>query len=544
MYSHLRGGIIENHFGKNTLSTPDRYSNLDLPVIGSLIYYESSTLDHAATEAGRNNTHVVGRLSRLQCEDSSPLSHVGIARATSCDFALPLIEVDPADMERLLDPKRKRPFCNAFTGCGKKRSDESMGTLVDLNSEPAVEELSRQILSEAKLWEAIQEARIELLRRRQEQQMLSNRISDRPGMSMPLTSYRKKRAVQPKTEEDQVRRRRLVPNGGDVGLNGVWLCEHGTGKLDGEDAHHATQPSLLALSWTRQHHPLSPHTSSPPPLNVGADKVEGHHILKYEWTYDNDEKSPAVQQKKNKNQFDSAGKQNNEVSQMIVSSCLVDMDATVRQQKAALRKQMNQVLNALPKHEVVRQSKIVTDKHVLESDTSLSTFRLRFRKGSSEMEMIRLFSMEDLNKLPVNKWNIRQPLDDEIRESVFQAECTCTVPTSITVALSHSECACTVPTNQYPYYRDCLAGQYIDACVTTTRRLGKLDLVLNPGLVFTPEGKRLGRGKAYYDQFLHKCSKKLENSPVTLALAFKEQILPHLPTTPTDYIMDYVLYED
>nr|CAD7453587.1 unnamed protein product [Timema tahoe] len=146
------------------------------------------------------------------------------------------------------------------------------------------------------------------------------------------------------------------------------------------------------------------------------------------------------------------------------------------------------------------------------------------------MEMIRLFSMEDLNKLPVNKWNIRQPLDDEIRESVFEAECACTVPTSITVAPSYSECACTVPTNQYPYYRDCLAG--------------KLDLVLNPGLVFTPEGKRLGRGKAYYDQFLHKCSKQLENSPVTLALAFKEQILPHLPTTPTDYIMDYVLYED
>lgn len=42
-----------------------------------------------------------------------------------------------------------------------------MATLVDLNSEPAVEELSRQILSEAKLWEAIQEARQEILRRRQ-----------------------------------------------------------------------------------------------------------------------------------------------------------------------------------------------------------------------------------------------------------------------------------------------------------------------------------------------------------------------------------------
>lgn len=44
-----------------------------------------------------------------------------------------------------------------------------MATLVELNSEPAVEELSKQILSEAKLWEAIQEARAELQRRREEQ---------------------------------------------------------------------------------------------------------------------------------------------------------------------------------------------------------------------------------------------------------------------------------------------------------------------------------------------------------------------------------------
>jgi len=99
--------------------------------------------------------------------------------------------MDHSDLERLYDPRRKRPFCNAFTGkskpnltamtnsniffifflrtgCGKKRSDESMATLVELNSEPAVEELNRQILSEAKLWEAIQEARGELMRRHHE----------------------------------------------------------------------------------------------------------------------------------------------------------------------------------------------------------------------------------------------------------------------------------------------------------------------------------------------------------------------------------------
>nr|CAD7594926.1 unnamed protein product [Timema genevievae] len=43
------GERVENNFGKAILSTPDRDSNLDLPVIGSLVYYESSALNHAAT---------------------------------------------------------------------------------------------------------------------------------------------------------------------------------------------------------------------------------------------------------------------------------------------------------------------------------------------------------------------------------------------------------------------------------------------------------------------------------------------------------------
>ncbi|XP_014355034.1 cardioactive peptide [Papilio machaon] len=84
----------------------------------------------------------------------------------------------------IMTPK-KRPFCNAFTGCGRKRSqyapgmpqdigrqrqyvdDETLGSLVD--SENAIDELSRQILSEAKLWEAIQEASAEVLRRKQKE---------------------------------------------------------------------------------------------------------------------------------------------------------------------------------------------------------------------------------------------------------------------------------------------------------------------------------------------------------------------------------------
>lgn len=67
-------------------------------------------------------------------------------------------------------------------GCGRKRSnlpaltsdgeevDDSISALLELNAEPAVENLSRQIMSEAKLWEAIQEANLELNRHRQKTQ--------------------------------------------------------------------------------------------------------------------------------------------------------------------------------------------------------------------------------------------------------------------------------------------------------------------------------------------------------------------------------------
>nr|CAD7589043.1 unnamed protein product [Timema genevievae] len=42
---------VENHFGKTTLNTPNRDSNLDLPGIGSLVYCKGSVLDQAAIEA-------------------------------------------------------------------------------------------------------------------------------------------------------------------------------------------------------------------------------------------------------------------------------------------------------------------------------------------------------------------------------------------------------------------------------------------------------------------------------------------------------------
>lgn len=42
-------------------------------------------------------------------------------------------------------------------------ANDRLTDLLDLNSEPAVEDLMRQIMSQAKLWEAIQEANREMI---------------------------------------------------------------------------------------------------------------------------------------------------------------------------------------------------------------------------------------------------------------------------------------------------------------------------------------------------------------------------------------------
>lgn len=45
----------------------------------------------------------------------------------------------------------------------RSANSDRLSDLLDLNSEPAVEDLMRQIMSQAKLWEAIQEANREMV---------------------------------------------------------------------------------------------------------------------------------------------------------------------------------------------------------------------------------------------------------------------------------------------------------------------------------------------------------------------------------------------
>ena len=115
--------------------------------------------------------------------------------------------------------------------------------------------------------------------------------------------------------------------------------------------------------------------------------------------------------------------------------------------------------------------------------------------GSNRMDMVRLHDLEDYNKLPVTKWNIKQPSDDDDREEALDSE-------------------------------------------------EGLDLILIPGLAFTKAGERCGRGKGYYDTYLAKVQQKQRIHPTTVALAFKEQILEEVPTDDHDVRIDQVLFTE
>lgn len=65
--------------------------------------------------------------------------------------------------------------------------------------------------------------------------------------------------------------------------------------------------------------------------------------------------------------------------------------------------------------------------------------------------------------------------------------------------------------------------------------LNRLDLVLAPGVGFDPHGRRLGRGKGYYDRLL------AQVSGVRCGVALDAQVVPALPAEPHDQMLDCIL---
>lgn len=64
--------------------------------------------------------------------------------------------------------------------------------------------------------------------------------------------------------------------------------------------------------------------------------------------------------------------------------------------------------------------------------------------------------------------------------------------------------------------------------------LNQLDLILVPGLGFDARGRRLGRGKGFYDRLL--CT----TTGVKCGICFDEQLLAEIPVEPHDIHLDFV----
>lgn len=67
---------------------------------------------------------------------------------------------------------------------------------------------------------------------------------------------------------------------------------------------------------------------------------------------------------------------------------------------------------------------------------------------------------------------------------------------------------------------------------------GQFDVVITPGLGFTPSGVRIGYGRGYYDKWFasHSCGSRI-------AICFDTQIVDELPVDATDVSIDMIVTE-
>jgi 5-formyltetrahydrofolate cyclo-ligase len=66
-----------------------------------------------------------------------------------------------------------------------------------------------------------------------------------------------------------------------------------------------------------------------------------------------------------------------------------------------------------------------------------------------------------------------------------------------------------------------------------------VDVVIVPGLAFTPGGRRLGQGGGWYDRFLA----RIRGDCLTIGVGFDVQVVDALPIEPHDVTLDLVVTE-
>lgn len=130
----------------------------------------------------------------------------------------------------------------------------------------------------------------------------------------------------------------------------------------------------------------------------------------------------------------------------------------------------------------------------LMSRSGKACFVPMYYRADRTMDMVMLKGAEDLESLPLTEWNVKQPAEED------------------------------------------RAGR-----AEAMEWAGGLDLMFVPGVAFTKDGRRLGRGKGYYDVYLAKIFAASIRPPHTVALAFDEQVVEDVPVGEADFLVDRVV---
>lgn len=123
-------------------------------------------------------------------------------------------------------------------------------------------------------------------------------------------------------------------------------------------------------------------------------------------------------------------------------------------------------------------------RHALEVDKKRCFVPLVRRKKKQQgddatktrMIMVELKSMREYDELPVNHYGIKEPINYQENTRADPVEC-------------------------------------------------NLDLIIVPGVAFSCDGRRLGHGRGYYDEFLSDWNKRSPSLLYSIGLAFREQMV-------------------
>ncbi|XP_027200523.1 methenyltetrahydrofolate synthetase [Dermatophagoides pteronyssinus] len=213
------------------------------------------------------------------------------------------------------------------------------------------------------------------------------------------------------------------------------------------------------------------------------------------------------------------------------------MATTIQQSKRLLRKEIATRIGQLSVDEIHRQSQIIHE----------ILFEMIEFKQSKRIGLYLSMEDKEIDTLPILK-------------QCLQSNKQCFVPR---YSPDNPNMQMLKINNWHDYEQMPIEPKYrikqpdlIDSTATTktTRsdamQTGGLDLILVPGVAFTNDGLRLGHGKGYYDRWLDQCRQRQQMAnenhhhqyPLTIGLAFDQQIVDQIPVTEFDIRIDRILY--